>query len=116
MDVSQIVERINELFNVTNKEIYASESGVTYHADKEVKKIGYCVNLTLTGECNLYTIQYAQFKGINLIIGSHTFTEFFGIQSLALKLNDNKKELEVVRLNEEHYEANIRIKLKETSI
>jgi len=261
MDVSQIVERINELFNVTNKEIYASESGVTYHADKEVKKIGYCVNLTLetieearihgvdmmithhdawdeiyglkeacteklaaygishyynhlplddcnfgtndsllkklnleiikrtheweglffgriaqyeeeiefkdfvtkleflleepvrfwqfndkmvkrvglvcgnggttaclkeavenkcdvyiTGECNLYTIQYAQFKGINLIIGSHTFTEFFGIQSLALKLNDNKKVLEVVRLNEEHYEANIKIKLKETSI
>lgn len=116
IDVSKIVERINELFNVTNKEIYASESGVTYHADKEVKKIGYCVNLTLTGECNLYTIQYAQFKGINLIIGSHTFTEFFGIQSLALKLNDNKKELEVVRLNEEHYEANIRIKLKETSI
>lgn len=116
IDVSQIVERINELFNVTNKEIYASESGVTYHADKEVKKIGYCVNLTLTGECNLYTIQYAQFKGINLIIGSrHTFTEFFGIQSLAIKLND-KKELEVVRLNEEHYEANIRIKLKETSI
>ena len=116
IDVSQIVERINELFNVTNKEIYASESGVTYHADKEVKKIGYCVNLTLTGECNLYTIQYAQFKGINLIIGSHTFTEFFGIQSLALKLNDNKKVLEVVRLNEEHHEANIRIKLKETSI
>jgi len=261
MDVSQIVERINELFNVTNKEIYASESGVTYHADKEVKKIGYCVNLTLemieearihgvdmmithhdawdeiyglkeacieklaaygishyynhlplddcnfgtndsllkklnleiikrtheweglffgrisqyekeiefkdfvtkleylleepvrfwqfndkmvkrvglvcgnggttaclkeavenkcdvyiTGECNLYTIQYAQFKGINLIIGSHTFTEFFGIQSLALKLNDNKKELEVVRLNEEHYEANSKIKLKETSV
>lgn len=116
IDVSKIVERINELFNVTNKEIYASESGVTYHADKEVKKIGYCVNLTLTGECNLYTIQYAQFKGINLIIGSHTFTEFFGIQSLALKLNDNKKVLEVVRLNEEHHEANIRIKLKETSI
>ncbi|MCC3359589.1 Nif3-like dinuclear metal center hexameric protein [Bacillus sp. REN16] len=54
----------------------------------------------ITGECNLYTIQYAQFKGINLIIGSNTFTEFFGIESLALKLNENIKELEVVRLNE----------------
>ena len=62
----------------------------------------------ITGECNLYTIQYAKFKGINLIIGSHTFTEFFGIQSLALKLNENIKELEVIRLNEEHYEANIK--------
>ena len=251
MYVSHIVERINELFNVKSKEIYSSESGITYHAGKEVEKLGYCVNLTLetieearihgvdmmvthhdawdeiyglreacikklaeygishyynhlplddcnfgtndsllkklslkiikrtheweglyfgriaeydkevelnelvknienlleepvkywrfndrkvkrvglvcgnggtttclkeavenkcdvyiTGECNLYTIQYAKFKEINLIIGSHTFTEFFGIQSLALKLNENEKELEVVILNEEHYEVN----------
>lgn len=248
MDVTHIVERINALFNVTNKEIYSSESGLTYQADKKVKKLGYCVNLTLetveearihgvdmmvthhdawgelyelketcieklaeygishyynhlplddcsfgtndsllkklnleivkrtheweglyfgrvaesdeeiefnelvnrmvnlleepvkfwrfndkkvkrvglvcgngaptdclkeavenecdvyiTGECNLSTIQYAQFKRINLIIGSHTFTELFGIESLALKLNENIKELEVVRLNEGHY-------------
>ncbi|WP_079504522.1 Nif3-like dinuclear metal center hexameric protein [Mesobacillus jeotgali] len=252
MDVIQIVDRINDLFNIKNKKIYSDESGLTYHADKKVKKLGYCVNLTLetieearmhgvemmvthhdawdeiyglkdacieklaeygishyynhlplddcnfgtndslltklnlkivkrtheweglffgriaeyeeeielndlvknmenlleepvkywrfnghkvkrvglvcgngaptaclkeavenkcdvyiTGECNLYTIQYAQLKGINLIIGSHTFTEFFGIESLALKLTENIKELEVVRLNEEHYEANI---------
>ncbi|WP_160691922.1 Nif3-like dinuclear metal center hexameric protein [Clostridium sp. C2-6-12] len=253
MDTLQIVERINDLFNVTSKEIYSSESGITYNSDNKVKKIGYCVNLTLetieearihgvdmmmthhdaweeiyglkeecikkleeygishyynhlplddcdfgtndsllkklnlenikrtyeweglyfgrtaeydeeiefnelvkkienlleepvkfwgfndkkvkrvglvcgngasttclkeavqnkcdvyiTGECNLYTIQYAEFKGINLIIGSHTFTEFFGIQSLVLKLNEKIKQLEIVRLNEEHYEANIK--------
>lgn len=253
MDVSHIVERINNFFYVTNKEIYSSESGITYHAGKKVRKIGYCVNLTLetieeamvqgvdmivthhdaweeiyglkeacikklakysishyynhlplddckfgtndsllkkldlenfkrtheweglyfgriaqydkeiefddlvknienlleepvkfwrfndkkvkrvglvcgnggattcikeavdnncdvyiTGECNLYTIQYAKFKEINLIIGSHTFTELFGIQSLALKLNESKKEFEIVALNEEHYEVNIK--------
>ncbi|RXJ02449.1 Nif3-like dinuclear metal center hexameric protein [Anaerobacillus alkaliphilus] len=253
MDVSHIVKGINDLFNTTSKEIYSKESGITYNADKQVKRLGYCVNLTLetieearnhgvsmmlthhdawdeifglkeacieklaeygishyynhlplddcnfgtndslliklnleivkrtheweglyfgrvaeygeevefsefvkyienlleepvkswrfndkkvkrvglvcgngapttclkesvenecdvyiTGECNLYTIQYAKFKGINLIIGSHTFTEFFGIESLALKLNENIKELEVVKLNEEHYEANIK--------
>lgn len=253
MEVSHIVEKINNFFDVINKEVYFSESGVTYHADKEVKKIGYCVNLTLetieeakihgvdmmvthhpaweeiyglkeacieklaeygishyynhlplddcnfgtneslvkrlnlrsvrrtheweglyfgriaeydeeiefnelvksienlleepvkswrfnnkrvkrvgvlcgnggptaclkeavenkcdvyiTGECNLYTIEYAQLKGINLIIGSHTFTEIFGIESLALKLKENIKELEVVGLNEKHYEANIK--------
>ncbi|ERJ13272.1 Nif3-like dinuclear metal center hexameric protein [Haloplasma contractile] len=253
MDVLHIVERINGFFKITNKEIYSSESGLTYHANSKVKKIGYCVNLTLetieeakihgvdlmvthhpawdelyglkeacneklaqygishyynhlplddcnfgtndsllkkinlenskrtheweglyfgriaeydeeinldelvnnienllgepvrswrfndkkikrvglvcgngaptaclkeanqfdcdvyiTGECNLYTIQYAQFKGINLIIGSHTFTEIFGVESLALKLNETIKELEVVRLNEKHYEANIK--------
>ncbi|MFS0862582.1 Nif3-like dinuclear metal center hexameric protein [Fredinandcohnia sp. 179-A 10B2 NHS] len=253
MDVSHIVESINGLFTIKNKEVYSSESGITYQTDKKVKRIGYCVNLTLetieearnrgvdmmvthhdawdeiyglreacleklteygishyynhlplddcefgtndsllhklnldivkrtheweglyfgrvaeyhkaielnelvkdienlleepvrfwrfndkkvkrvglvcgngaptaclkeavenecdvyiTGECNLYTIQYAQFKGINLIIGSHTFTEFFGIESLALKLNETLKELEVVRLIEEHDEANIK--------
>lgn len=253
MEVSYIVERINDLFEVTNKDVYFSESGVTYHTDREVKKLGYCVNLTvetikearihgidmmvthhpaweeiyglkeacieklaeygishyynhlplddcnfgtneslvkklnlrnvkktheweglyfgrigeydeevefnelvksvenlleepvkawrfnnkkvkrvgvlcgnggptaclkeavenkcdvyITGECNLYTIEYAQLKGINLIIGSHTFTEIFGIESLALKLKENIKELEVVRLNEKHYEANIK--------
>lgn len=253
MDVSHIVERINDLFDIANKEVFFSESGVTYHTDREVKKMGYCVNLTLetieearihgvdmmvthhpaweeiyglkeacieklaeygishyynhlplddcnfgtndslvkklnlrsvkkthewegfyfgriaeydediefnelvksienlleepvkswrfnnkrvkrvgvlcgnggptaclreavenkcdvyiTGECNLYTIEYAQLKGINLIIGSHTFTEIFGIESLALKLKENIKELEVVRLNEKHYEANIK--------
>lgn len=253
MDAIYIVERINDLFNITNKEVYSRESGLTYHADKKVKRVGYCVNLTLetieearlqgvdmmvthhdawdeiyglkeacieklaeygishyynhlplddsnfgtndslleklnleivkrtheweglyfgrvaeypeeielndlvknmenlleepvkywrfndnkvkrvglvcgngaptaclkeavenkcdvyiTGECNLYTIQYAQFKGMNLIIGSHTFTEFFGIESLALKLNEKIKDLEVVRLNEKHYEANMK--------
>lgn len=253
MEVSYIVEKIDNLFNVASMQIYSSESGITYNANKKVKKIGYCVNLTLdtieeariqgvemmlthhhawdeiyglkdacmeklseygvshyynhlplddcdfgtndsllkklnlesskrthqweglyfgriaeydesiefselvktlenilaepvkswnfnnkkvkrvglvcgnggtttclkeavenkcdvyiTGECNLYTIQYAKFKGINLIIGSHTFTELFGIQSLALKLNENIKELEVVKLNEEHYEANLK--------
>ncbi|EQB87861.1 dinuclear metal center YbgI/SA1388 family protein [Clostridium punense] len=253
MDVSHIVERINDLFDIANKEVFFSESGVTYHTDREVKKMGYCVNLTLetieearihgvdmmvthhpaweeiyglkeacleklaeygishyynhlplddcnfgtndslvkklnlrnvkktheweglyfgriaeydeeiefnelvksienlleepvkswrfnnkrvkrvgvlcgnggptacireavenkcdvyiTGECNLYTIEYAQLKGINLVVGSHTFTEIFGIESLALKLKKNIKELEVVRLNEKHYEANIK--------
>lgn len=56
----------------------------------------------------MYTIQYAKLKEINLIIRSHTFTEFFGIQSLALKLKENNKEIEIVRLYEEHYEANMK--------
>ncbi|MEC2056207.1 hypothetical protein P9F83_13360 [Peribacillus psychrosaccharolyticus] len=41
-------------------------------------------------------------KPIN-IIGSHTFTEYFEIQSLAM--NEDKNEFEVVKLNEEYYEA-----------
>jgi putative NIF3 family GTP cyclohydrolase 1 type 2 len=37
----------------------------------------------ITGEATLYTIQYAQFVGINLLVGSHTFTEIYGVESLA---------------------------------
>jgi len=62
----------------------------------------------ITGECNLYTIEYAQLKGINLIIGSHTFTGLYEIENLALKLKKSIIELEVVRFNEEHYEANVK--------
>lgn len=47
MDALHIVERIDELFNIRNKEIYSNESGITYNADKKVNKTGYCVNLTL---------------------------------------------------------------------
>ncbi|MFS0820389.1 hypothetical protein [Bacillus sp. 1P02SD] len=34
MDVSYVVERIDSLINVTNKEIYSSDSGITYQAEK----------------------------------------------------------------------------------
>lgn len=59
----------------------------------------------ITGEKVLYTIEYAKFAGINLIVGSHTFTEVFGIESLAMKIKDKYKDLEIVRLKEEHLEA-----------
>ena len=29
----------------------------------------------ITGEKFLYTVQYAKFAGINIIVGSHTYTE-----------------------------------------
>ena len=92
--------------------------------DKKVKRVGVlCGNggstecmkeaiekgcdVYITGEFNLYTIQYAQLKGINLIIGSHTFTELFGIRSLAMKLKELVKDLEFVEIKEKHYEANM---------
>lgn len=60
----------------------------------------------ITGEKVLYTIEYAKFAGINLIVGSHTFTELFGIESLAMKIKDKFKDIEIVRLYEERLEAN----------
>lgn len=59
----------------------------------------------ITGEKILYTIEYANFVGMNLIIGSHTFTEVFGVESLANKIKDRYSDIEIIRLYEEHLEA-----------
>ncbi|HYE80974.1 MAG TPA: Nif3-like dinuclear metal center hexameric protein [Clostridia bacterium] len=59
----------------------------------------------ITGEKVLYTIEYAKFAGMNLIIGSHTFTELFGIESLAKKIADKYRDVDIIRLYEEHLEA-----------
>ena len=40
----------------------------------------------ITGESNLYMAQYAMEQGINLLIGTHTHTEFPGVESLCSKL------------------------------
>ncbi|TCZ79295.1 Nif3-like dinuclear metal center hexameric protein [Paenibacillus albiflavus] len=59
----------------------------------------------ITGEKSLYTVQYAKFIQMNLIVGSHTFTEIFGVRSLALKLQERFQEIELVQLHEEHIEV-----------
>ncbi|MBJ8069843.1 MULTISPECIES: Nif3-like dinuclear metal center hexameric protein [Bacillus cereus group] len=58
----------------------------------------------ITGEKTLYTVQHAKFKDINLIVGSHTFTEVFGVESLARKLKERDNLIEITRLNEDHLE------------
>lgn len=59
----------------------------------------------ITGESVLYTIEYAQFAKMNLIIGSHTFTEIFGVESFVEKIKDKYKDIEIVKLMEGHLEA-----------
>lgn len=59
----------------------------------------------ITGEKTLYTIEYAKFMGMNLIVGSHTFTEVFGIESLAKRVKRRFGDIEIVRLTEDHLEA-----------
>lgn len=58
----------------------------------------------ITGEKTLYTIQYAKFAGINLIVGSHTFTEIFGVRALCDLLKEKFGDLEILQLQEEHLE------------
>ena len=60
----------------------------------------------ITGEKTLYSIQYAKFIKMNMIVGSHTFTEIFGVESFAHKLKEKFKEIEVLQLEEEHSEVN----------
>lgn len=58
----------------------------------------------VTGEKTLYSVQYAKFIGLNQIVGSHTFTEIFGVKSLVDKLKNEFNEIEVIYLEEEHFE------------
>lgn len=60
----------------------------------------------ITGEVSLYTIQYAQFTGVNLLVGSHTYTEIFGVESLALKIKELNENISLIKLQEEHFELN----------
>ncbi|SMF86987.1 dinuclear metal center protein, YbgI/SA1388 family [Paenibacillus uliginis N3/975] len=64
---------------------------------------GEC-DVYITGEKNLYTVQYAQYVMMNLIVGSHTFTEIFGVKSLAEKIAEHHPDIEIVQLVEEHIE------------
>lgn len=59
----------------------------------------------ITGEKVLYTIEYSRFEKLNLIVGSHTFTEFFGIENLAKKISNRFDEINIMKIEEEHIEA-----------
>ncbi|WP_105616323.1 Nif3-like dinuclear metal center hexameric protein [Vallitalea okinawensis] len=63
-------------------------------------------DLYLTGEKILYTVEYAKLHQMNLVVGSHTFIELFGVKSMANIVNDEFKDVEVVLLKEQHLEAN----------
>lgn len=56
----------------------------------------------ITGEYSLYSQQYAKFAGINLLVGSHTNTEIWGVQSMAKELSRDT-DLKICRIPEENY-------------
>jgi putative NIF3 family GTP cyclohydrolase 1 type 2 len=57
----------------------------------------------ITGEKVLYTVAYARFARINLLVGSHTGTELPGVETLARTVADDCG-IEAVRLPEAHGE------------
>ncbi|SDW22245.1 Nif3-like dinuclear metal center hexameric protein [Paenibacillus sp. CF384] len=91
------------------------------NSDKPIKRVGIITgagnstkslrdshnsgcDVYITGEKILYTIQYAKFIEMNLIVGSHTFTEIFGVRSLSEKMKEKYDSLEIIQLVEDHIE------------
>ncbi len=70
---------------------------------KDAAEVG--CELYITGEQSLYLIQYCMSIGMNLIIGSHTFTELPGVRALAEKIQERHPDLQVVEVTESHYET-----------
>lgn len=64
----------------------------------------------LTGEKVLYTIEYAELNEVDLVIGSHTFTELPGVESLARKVAE-VTGLEIVLIEENRLESATRFKI-----
>jgi dinuclear metal center YbgI/SA1388 family protein len=91
-----------------NNERLIKKIGVVTGAGFSAIDIKDAVNLGcdtyFTGEKILYTVQYAQYSKINLIVGSHTFTEIFGLENLAKILNEKYPMVEIIRIKEEHIE------------
>jgi dinuclear metal center YbgI/SA1388 family protein len=59
----------------------------------------------ITGERTLYSVQYAKFAGVNLYVGSHTYTEIFGVENFAKKVQEAYPEVELALIEEEHTES-----------
>ncbi|MCU6712998.1 Nif3-like dinuclear metal center hexameric protein [Paenibacillus sp. J5C_2022] len=80
-------------------------TGAGHSTDQLKEATHYHCDVYITGEKSLYTVQYAKFLNLNLIVGSHTFTEVYGVQALAIKLKEKCIDIEIVQLEEKHLEA-----------
>ncbi len=91
-----------------NNERLIKKIGVVTGAGFSAIDIKDAVNLGcdayFTGEKILYTVQYAQYSNINLIVGSHTFTEIFGLESLGKIISEKYPKVDVVMIKEDHIE------------
>jgi putative NIF3 family GTP cyclohydrolase 1 type 2 len=81
----------------------ATGGGLMTHNVHEAVQKG--CDVYITGERVLYTVQYAKYAGIDLIVGSHTLTEILGVECMAQKLRDRFPHIHLVRVPEEHLEV-----------
>jgi len=57
----------------------------------------------ITGEYGMYLQHYAEYNGINLIIGSHTKTEIIGVRNFVNKIAAYFSDLDVFEIDEPNY-------------
>lgn len=110
-------EMVGRISSVLNEEVFSWKN-----SDRLIRRIGMITgaghateqireadslgcDVYITGEKSLYSVQYAQYIGMNMIVGSHTFTEVLGVRSLVEHIKAQHPSLEVVWLKEEHVET-----------
>ena len=103
------------------KEVTGDSVKIWTHNTSEVRRVGVATgagNLTnrikeaadkgcdtyITGESSLYTVDYARYRGINLLIGTHTHTELPGLESLCDRLKQYT-DFEYLRIHEGNFES-----------
>ncbi len=80
MKIHELKNEIEGLFDTLDNPAFESESGITMSTDKEIKKVGYCVNLTLE------TIKEAVKNNIDVLVTHHDAWDFvFGLKDACMK-------------------------------
>lgn len=80
MRIYDLKNHVESLFDTLDNPSFHTESGITNSTEREVKKVGYCVNLTLE------TVKEAVENNIDVIITHHDAWEFvFGLKDACMK-------------------------------
>lgn len=114
IEMTELVERLESLLEEAilhwpfgKKEIkrlaVLTGAGFSTKAIDEALKLG--CDAYLTGEKLLYTVAYADFREVNLLVGSHTFTELFGLEHFTAMMKTRYPSLAIIPIKERHLEA-----------
>lgn len=83
--------------------------GILTGAGNQTSLIQYAKNhdcdAFITGERSLYSVQYAKFAGIHFYVGSHTFTEIFGVENLVVRIQEFFPNVKAIKIQEDHIES-----------
>lgn len=81
----------------------ASVPGAGVMVEYLAEALQWDIDLYITGETNLYLLEYARYRRVNLLVYSHNYTEIFGTQNLARKIANCMGIKEIHRLEQPHY-------------